>query len=310
MTDAKLFGQTIYVPADGFLPQLLTELGEGASMLGDLVAAPGPARPAAWARNVWFEPLALPIASIGDGARQLRAMQRNWHLHPIGHFRRAELIREKLPPLSAKPLRFPEPPPSAPLGSWTLLDPATILAAPRCSSPVIDGEWRFVEDRQMPPNRAYLKLWEALTRIGAYPGPGQRCIDLGASPGGWTWVIQGLGAEVTAVDKAPLAPAIAALPGVQWLGASAFGLDPAEQAPVDWFLSDVICYPSRLLGLVQRWMAAGRARNYVCTLKFQGDTDHEAAAAFAAVPGSRLMHLSHNKHELTWALLDQPTRAD
>ena len=45
MTDATSFGQTIYVPADGFLPQLLTELGEGTSLLGDLVAAPGPARP-------------------------------------------------------------------------------------------------------------------------------------------------------------------------------------------------------------------------------------------------------------------------
>ncbi len=29
-------------------------------------------------------------------------------------------------------------------------------------------------------------------------------------------------------------------------------------------------------------------------------TDHESARAFAAIEGSRLMHLSHNKHELTW----------
>lgn len=309
MNDATPYGQTIYVPADGFLPQLLAELGEGASVLGDLVAHPGPARPAAWARNVWHDPLVLPIASIGDGARRLRAIQRNWHLHAIGHFRRAELIREKLPPVSARPLRFPDPPPSAPLGSWTLLDPATILAAPRCSSPVADGEWRFVEDRQTPPNRAYLKLWEALTRLGVHPVAGERCIDLGASPGGWTWVIQGLGAEVTAVDKAPLAPAVAALPGVRWLGASAFGLDPEGQPPVDWLFSDVICYPSRLLSLVRRWMAAGRARNYLCTVKFQGETDHATAAAFAAIPGSRLMHLSHNKHELTWALLDARAEA-
>ena len=306
MNDPQPFGQTIYVPADGFLPQLLTELGEGTSMLGDLVAAPGPPRPAAWARNVWHDPLVHPIASIGDAARRLRAVQRNWHLHPIGHFRRAELIREKLPPVSARPIRFPERPPASPLGSWTLLDPGTMLAAAVCSSPVPDGEWQFVEDRDVPPNRAYLKLWEALTRLGVYPGPGERCIDLGASPGGWTWVIQGLGARVTAVDKAPLAPAIAALPGVEWIGASAFGLDPAAQPPVDWLFSDVICYPARLLALVRRWLAAGRARNLVCTLKFQGETDHATAAAFAAIPGSRLMHLTNNKHELTWALLGAP----
>ncbi|WP_374446941.1 SAM-dependent methyltransferase [Stella sp.] len=304
MTDATPFGQTIYVPADGFLPQLLTELGEGTSLLGDLVAAPGPARPAAWARNVWHDPVLHPIASIGDAARRLRAVQRNWHLHAIGHFRRAELIRAKLPPVAARPLVFPDLPPSAPLGSWTLLDPGTMLAAGRCSSPVPDGEWCFVEDREAPPSRAYLKLWEALTRLGTRPVPGERCVDLGASPGGWTWVIQRLGARVTAVDKAPLAPSVAALPGVDWLGASAFSLDPAAFGPVDWLFSDVICYPARLLALVRRWMAAGAARNFVCTIKFQGETDHETAAAFAAIPGSRLMHLTQNKHELTWALVE------
>jgi 23S rRNA (cytidine2498-2'-O)-methyltransferase len=41
----------------------------------------------------------------------------------------------------------------------------------------------------------------------------------------------------------------------------------------------------------------------VCTLKFQGPTDHETARRFAAIPGSRLMHLHHNKHELTWIKL-------
>jgi 23S rRNA (cytidine2498-2'-O)-methyltransferase len=50
-------------------------------------------------------------------------------------------------------------------------------------------------------------------------------------------------------------------------------------------------------------MGAGTVRRFVCTIKFQGKTDHEAARAFAAIPGSRLMHLHHNKHELTWVRL-------
>jgi hypothetical protein len=47
----------------------------------------------------------------------------------------------------------------------------------------------------------------------------------------------------------------------------------------------------------------GVAWRIVCTIKFQGDTDHDAAAAFAAIPGGRVMRLFHNKHELTfvWA---------
>ncbi len=71
-----------------------------------------------------------------------------------------------------------------------------------------------IEDHIGPPSRAYLKLWEALVRFGRWPAPGDRCLDLGASPGGWTWVLAKLGANVTAVDKAPLAPAVAAMPGV------------------------------------------------------------------------------------------------
>jgi 23S rRNA (cytidine2498-2'-O)-methyltransferase len=69
---------------------------------------------------------------------------------------------------------------------------------------------------------------------------------------------------------------------------------------LDWLCSDVICYPARLLALVQRWIAADKALRMICTLKFQGETDHATAAAFAAIPGGTLLHLHHNKHELTW----------
>ena len=54
---------------------------------------------------------------------------------------------------------------------------------------------------------------------------------------------------------------------------------------------------------MQEWLAAGACRNVVCTLKFQAQTDHETARAFAAIPGGRLLHLSCNKHELTFVKL-------
>jgi 23S rRNA (cytidine2498-2'-O)-methyltransferase len=109
---------------------------------------------------------------------------------------------------------------------------------------------------------------------------------------------------VVAVDKAPLAPEVASMPGVSVRQESAFGLDPAREAPVDWLFSDVICYPARLLGLVRRWIEAGRARHILCTVKFQGATDHDVAAEFAAIPGAVLFHGAHNKHELMFARLD------
>jgi 23S rRNA (cytidine2498-2'-O)-methyltransferase len=211
------------------------------------------------------------------------------------------LIQEQLPKVLAKPLVFGASPPRAPLGSWTLLDTGKILAASRCTSPFPNGEIHFVEDRSGPPSRAYLKLWEALTLIGRRPAPGEICLDLGSSPGGWSWALQQMGAQVISVDKAPLVPEIAHLPGIEHRQESAFALDPRTVGPVDWLFSDVVCYPTRLLALVERWFATGTCRNFVCTIKFQGPTDHETARRFAAIPGSQLRHLFHNKHELTWS---------
>ncbi len=234
----------------------------------------------------------------------MRAIQRNWAVYaPVLH-RRAVLIQQQLPTVSAKPLVFGQPAPTAPLGSWTLLDRGTILAAPRCTSPFANGEAHFVEDREGPPSRAYLKLWEALTLIGRRPQPGERCLDLGASPGGWSWALQRMGAKVISIDKAPLDKEIANLPGIAFRLESAFGLDPRAVGPIDWLFSDIVCYPARLLALIERWLAAGTCRYFVCTIKFQGETDHATARRFAAIPGSQLRHLHHNRHELTWSKLD------
>lgn len=291
---------TAYLAPEGFAAELAHELGAGVEDLGGLFLAPGPPRPAAWAANVWFDPRRLAITSIADGAKQLRAIQRNWALCPLGLHRRAALIQDRLPHVSAKPLKFPSPAPTAPLGSWTLLAPDEILAAPRCASPFPNGAVAFIEDKSGPPNRAYLKLWEALTVLGRRPGEGETCLDLGSSPGGWTWTLAQLGARVISVDKAPLAPAVANLANVETRRESAFALKPVDVGPVDWLFSDVVCYPERLYRLVTAWLESGLARNMVCTVKFQGETDFAAQALFAAIPGGQLRHLHHNKHELTW----------
>ena len=296
---------TAYLAPDGLEPQLKEELKRagvplqaehGRLLIADKVV------PAAWAANIWHDCIEWPVASIGTAAKGLRDIQRNWAMYAPVHHRRAALIQERLPHVSAKPIVFPAAAPTAPLGSWTLLAPDRLLLAPRCSSPFPNGEVQFVEDKTGPPNRAYLKLWEALVRLRRWPQPGERCLDLGASPGGWTWVLARLGANVLAIDKAPLDPRIAAMPGVQWRGGSAFALEPESIGPVDWLFSDVIAYPARLLRLVERWRASGLAKNFVCTVKFQGETDHDAAEAFAAIPGAQLLHLHHNKHELTFML--------
>jgi len=297
---------TAYLAADGFDAQLREELARAGVVVsaehGRLLVSERPAIASAWAANIWHDCIEWPVESIGSAAKALRGLQRNWAMYAPLHHRRAALIQDKLPHVSAKPVVFPAAAPTAPLGSWTLLAPDRMLAAAHCSAPYPNGEVVLVEDKEGPPSRAYLKLWEALIRLRRWPQPGERCIDLGACPGGWTYVLARLGAAVVAVDKAPLDPKVAAMPGVEWRGESAFAIEPESIGPVDWLFSDIICYPSRLLRLVERWRASGLVRNFVCTLKFQGETDHESAAAFAALPGARVLHLHHNKHELTFML--------
>ncbi len=295
-----------YLAADGLEPVLAQELARGGRSIlawhGRLALSPEPPMDSAWALDVWTQPRDIAVVSIKQAASELRAMQRNWSHLPVEHHRRSALIAENLPPIRAREIVFPTLPPTAPLGAWTLLAPDRMLASAAKTSPYAGGAPVFAEDRVGPPSRAYLKLWEACTRIGAWPQPGDTCLDLGASPGGWTWAIAALGAEVVAVDKAPLAANVAAMPGVSWRQGSAFALEPAafEMGGVDWLFSDIIAYPERLLALVQAWIAAGAAERIVCTIKFQGETDFASAEAFAAIPGGRVMHLFHNKHELTF----------
>jgi 23S rRNA (cytidine2498-2'-O)-methyltransferase len=299
---------TGYLAAVGFEEQLRRELAwAGAGPLrwhGRLALSDEAPLTVAWAANVWFDVERLEIASIADAARQLRDRQRNWACflpdgdRPRG---RAKLIADRLPPLAGRPLALGELAPAAPLGSWVLLENTVVLAAARCSSPFAHGEIRLAEERSGPPSRAYLKLWEALVRLGRWPAGGDRAVDLGASPGGWTWLLARAGARVLAVDRAPLDPEVAALAGVAWRGESAFGLDPEAAGPLRWWCSDMACYPERLLALLERWLATGALAgvNVVATVKLRGLADPGLVAGFRALPGVEVVHLHHNRNELT-----------
>jgi 23S rRNA (cytidine2498-2'-O)-methyltransferase len=290
-----------YLAAEDFSTPLAEELARRGVTVsgwhGRLALSPDPPVAAAWALDTWTAPQEIAAPSVKAGANALRAMQRNWSGYAAGWHRRTALVEAALPPVKSRPLEFPVAAPTAPLGAWTLLAPEVMLASPSKTSPFPNGVCGFVEDRSGPPSRAYLKLWEACVLLRRWPLPGETCIDLGAAPGGWTWALAMLGARVMAVDKAPLDAAVAAMPGVTVRRESAFAVAPE---PVDWLCCDVVAYPARLLAMVNRWVDAGAPRYIVCTVKFQGETDHAATEAFAAIDGARVQHLFHNKHELTF----------
>jgi 23S rRNA (cytidine2498-2'-O)-methyltransferase len=154
-----------------------------------------------------------------------------------------------------------------------------------------------------PPSRAYQKLEEAFAWMGMAPRAGETCVDLGASPGGWTATLVKHGARVVAVDRAPLAPALARHPRVTTVIGNAFTYVPP--APIDWLVCDVVCEPPRSLSLCDAWLSGGLCQNLVVTVKFKGRAGYgilgDLATLFARLRPAfaRVKQLAHNKNEVT-----------
>lgn len=259
-----------------------------------------PRRDLVWAQNTWLETFFMPIESIGDAVKKLKAIQRNWHCYPSINFRRTSLIEEKLPHVPDKTQNYGTLAPSAPLGAWTLWDNNTLLLSASCSSPYKHGDFVFNENKTDPPSRAYIKLWEVFTLLGEFPKEDDLAIDLGACPGGWTWVMAQHKSRVFALDKSPLDERVDALPQVSFCQGSGFALEPSDCGHINWLLSDMACYPERLFELTQKWLEQGTVDNIIFTIKLQGETDFELLEKFKSIKNSKLVHLSCNKHELTW----------
>lgn len=291
----------IYVVKPEFLNELCQEVGNVSLVVADLVFSSQKKIDACFAQDIWLEPQIVSFESISEAVKILRKAGKFWYVHPVTHVRRSRLIEEQLRQYSLTMQHFPvtELPPS--IGVFSLLDKNTLVFSARRLKKWPRGDCYFIEDKINPPNRAYLKLWEALTLLDNYPKSGDTALDLGASPGGWTYVMQALGATVTAVDKAPLEPKIAKLPRVTCLQQSAFALEPASlEHTFDWVLSDIACYPERAYVLIKKWIASGKARHMIFTIKLQGEIDLAVIKKFQEIPHSYTVNMFYNKHEVTF----------
>jgi 23S rRNA (cytidine2498-2'-O)-methyltransferase len=253
-----------------------------------------------FAQDVWLEPTVASFESINDAVKILLGVNKHWFLYPFSHVRRSRLIEKKLRGPFKKPLVFPVTQVVPTTGVFCLLDENTLLYSRERAKNIPVGLVNFIEDKKYPPNRAYLKLWEAFTLLGETPKAGDIAMDLGASPGGWTSVLHRLGAKVIAVDKAELDITLQKVPNIDFICQSAFALNPADFNKIDWLCADIACYPERLYSLVEKWIDSGKVRNMICTIKLQGKTDLEIIDKFKAIPNSRVLHLYHNKHEATF----------
>lgn len=302
-TQSSLSGYTAH---PDFINELESELKRNSALrivkrLARIFVVEGPSVEPLWSHNNLRNIEQHAIRSISEAQKVLKAKGKFWHLHPAESVRRSKLIQEGLPHWKMKPLEFLGKLPTIPLGHWTLENDNTLWLSADCSTPFPDGEIQFNENKTDPPSRAYLKLWEFFTLHKIAPKPGETCVDLGSAPGGWTWVLDVLETKITSVDKADLNLKNPSRT-LKKLSQDAFTLKPI---PTDWLFSDLICYPDKLFELVQEWLKSGLAKNFVCTIKFQGPTDYKALERFKSIPGSTLEHLWCNKHEVTWSLLDK-----
>jgi len=165
-------------------------------------------------------------------------------------------------------------------------------------SPFTKGEVPVPNDRNAP-SRAFAKLVETELRLGRRIQPGEVCVDLGASPGGWTWVARQRGARVIAVDRSPLRDDLMNDSAVTFVRGDAFGYEPAR--PVDWLVCDVIAAPERSVELVLEWARRRWMRHFVVTIKLRVGDHPKLDRLKAELPAWSddwyLTHLSANKHE-------------
>jgi 23S rRNA (cytidine2498-2'-O)-methyltransferase len=127
---------------------------------------------------------------------------------------------------------------------------------------------RFPSDA---PSRSTLKLEEAFLILlteserEKWLQPGMTAVDLGASPGGWTYQLVRRSIKVTAVDNGAMAPALMDSGLVHHYRDDGFRYQPAKN--VDWMVCDMVEKPARVTERMATWLREGWCKRTVFNLK-------------------------------------------
>lgn len=174
------------------------------------------------------------------------------------------------------------------------------------------GWTRFDEERSYrmkddpeAPSRSFMKVEEAWSRMGESPQPGQRVVDLGAAPGGWSYACLKRGAHVTAVDRGPMKiPSLGSLPGELFQRLEDGLTFTPDNPAVDWLLGDMLVPPGPAQGLLRRWLENRWARRIVLNVKIPQQQAWSAIKPLveslnSMAPNLNVRHLYHDRREVT-----------
>ena len=161
------------------------------------------------------------------------------------------------------------------------------------------------------PSRSALKLEEALLVLldegerRRLLRDGMRAADLGAAPGGWTWVLTRHGLRVQSIDNGPLRQHVLDTGLVEHLRADGFSWQPAQA--LDWMVCDMVEQPRRVAERMATWLREGWCRHAIFNLKLpmkkRWQETRLCLDLFAAQAGEplaiRAKQLYHDREEIT-----------
>ena len=268
----------LHIPFHGFSHELVRELKlKSVNIILELPRAilsqKTTARPI-WSQDTWHDCALMNCEAVSENINEKNAVtflksQPNFGVyHQIEVNKISDRIYKKIKSLAVKRIQYQNNHPfNFKFYVWTMISDYIIF----CSNPsqrLPLGWHEFNEDKITPPNRAYLKLWELFGIYNLAPKNDPEVLEIGASPGGWSWILSQHAILVHTVDRAHLDIKLKHITNIHHKIGDAFKLKPEDYLKCTWLFSDLICTPEKMYETVCYWLAHSPIRNFVCTIKF------------------------------------------
>lgn len=161
------------------------------------------------------------------------------------------------------------------------------------------------------PSRSALKLEEALLTLldtkmlEKTMQPGMFAADLGAAPGGWSWVLARRHLRVFAIDNGPMAQSALDTGLIDHQRHDGFHWQPPK--PLDWMVCDMVEAPRKVASRMAEWFAMGWCKHAIFNLKLpmkkRWDETRLCLEIFQHKAGKpltvRAKQLYHDREEIT-----------
>ena len=161
------------------------------------------------------------------------------------------------------------------------------------------------------PSRSALKLEEALMCLltdkerEEFLKPGMNAADLGAAPGGWSWVLARRHIRVAAIDNGPMADSAMDTGIIEHIRADGFRWQPPK--PLDWMVCDMVESPAKVADRMGTWFREGWCKRSIFNLKLpmkkRWDETRDCLQHFVDKAGRpltiRAKQLYHDREEIT-----------